>query len=421
MPEVMVELQLLNLIQPARMRYNQTMKKKGFRIASSNVQFALPMIFTLIIGLITAVDLFYWEQSFTQMRLWQILVLFISFIAMMLLDMVDMLVFPRRMPEAIQSFLFILRLALIALIQFLDITSSSASILGLIPYYTFFAYGGVISVLFTLLLAGFLYTRIELIGSSITLAMANLLFMQILSFIMVHSHNITLRNRELLEELHRTNTELQLVADEVAELSAVEERMRLSRDLHDSIGHHLTAISIQLEKAVAYLEISEEDAVEAVNNARTSAGEALQEVRLFISTLKEKQMTFSYAEKSQVLIEGLEQDNLTITSKIEGDEELYPQHVRRNLYHTLQELLTNIQKHAQATEIDIQTRFGKREASLKVSDNGIGFAPKRALRKDGHFGLKHLQERTTQIDGILSIESNKNKGTKAEIKVPRKR
>ncbi len=81
------------------------------------------------------------------------------------------------------------------------------------------------------------------------------------------------------------------MSEEVAELSAVEERMRLSRDLHDSIGHYLTAISIQLEKAVAYKNISTEDSFEAVDNARRSAAEALSEVRSFINTLKENQDT----------------------------------------------------------------------------------------------------------------------------------
>ncbi|MEN8241551.1 MAG: histidine kinase [Chloroflexota bacterium] len=397
------------------------MKNTRFRIGTTNVQFSLPMIFILIIGAMTAVDLFYWDQSFGEMKLWEIITMFSMFVVLMLLDMVDMLVFPRRMPYAVQVLLFFLRLGAVVFVQILDVTGTALSLIGLIPYYTYFAFGGVVSVMFTLLILGYLYTEIDTYGADITLGVGNLLFMQILSFFTFHAHQVTLKNRGLLQDLHRANTDLQLVMDDIAELSVVEERMRLSRDLHDSAGHHLTAISIQLEKAVAYQDISEEDSMEAVLNARNSAKEALKEVRQFIGGLKENQDSFSFANKVELLFESMRVDGREIIWEISGDEMLYPLHVRRNLYHSLQELLTNAEKHAQAELISVGMKFGRREAILAVEDNGIGFNYRRALSRDGHFGLKHLRERTSNVDGVLQIRSQKGKGAKIEIRIPKER
>jgi signal transduction histidine kinase len=397
------------------------MKNERFRIATTNVQFSLPMIFILIIGLMTAADLFYWDKSFVEMQLWEIVTMFSTFVFMMLLDMVDMLVFPRRMPYAVQVLLFFLRVGSVAFIQYLDVTGSALALIGLIPYYTFFAFGGVVSVIFTLLLLGYLYTEIDTFGADLTLGVGMLFFMQILSFFTNHAHRVTLRNRELLQDLHRANNDLQFALDDIAELSVVEERMRLSRDLHDSAGHHLTAISIQLEKAVAYQDISEEDSMEAVLNARNSAREALKEVRQFIGGLKDNQDSFSFSDKAKGLFGSMKIDGREIVSEIQGDETLYPLHVRRNLYHSLQELLTNAEKHSQASLINVAVKFGRREASMVVEDNGIGFNSRKALTRDGHFGLKHLRERTTNIDGRLNIDSQKQGGAKIEIRIPRDR
>jgi signal transduction histidine kinase len=397
------------------------MKNRRVRIGTTNVQFSLPMIFILIIGSMIAADLFYWDKSYVEMQLWEIITMFSMFVFLMLLDMVDMIVFPRKMPYAIQVLLFFLRVAAVAFVQVLDVTGTALSLLGLIPYYTFFAFGGVVSVIFTLLLLGYLYTEIETYGPDITLGVGMLLFMQILSFFTNRAHRVTLKNRELLQDLHQVNTDLQFAMDDIAELSVVEERMRLSRDLHDSAGHHLTAISIQLDKAVAYQDINEKDSMEAVQNARNSAGEALKEVRQFISGLKDNQDSFSFSQKAEMLFDSMAREGREIVWEISGDETLYPLHVRRNLYHSLQELLTNAEKHAQASLIKMEMKFGRREAVLFVEDDGVGFNSRRALSRDGHFGLKHLRERTANINGWLDIKSQKQKGARIEIRIPRER
>lgn len=385
------------------------------------MQFSLPMIFTFIIGSMTAADLFYWDKSFTSMQLWEIITMFSLFVFLMLLDMVDMIVFPRRMPYTIQVLLFFLRVAAVVLVQILDVTNTALSLVGLVPYYTFFAFGGVVSVIFTLLLLGYFYTRMDVYGPDITLGVGNLLFMQILSFFTNRAHWVTLENRELLQDLHEVNTDLRFAMDDIAELSVVEERMRLSRDLHDSAGHHLTAISIQLDKAVAYQDINEKDSMEAVLNARNSAGEALKEVRQFISGLKDNQDSFSFAEKAELLFDSMDREGREIVWEITGDETLYPLHVRRNLYQSLQELLTNVEKHAQATLIKMGMKFGRREAVLFVEDDGIGFNTRRELSRDGHFGLKHLRDRTANINGWIEITSQKQQGSRIEIRIPRER
>jgi signal transduction histidine kinase len=379
------------------------------------------MIFTLIICLLTTAELYYWNPDNVVLDHRETWFLFSSFFLLMLLDFIEILVFPRKMAYAVRVFLFFIRVGLVTLIQYLDLTYTSYSLIGLIPYYTFFVFGGVVSLIFCSLLLYYLFLLIPKAGSNITLALANLLFMQIISFVTYHTQRVTLQNRDLLQELHQANTELQFMVDEIAELSAVEERIRLSRDLHDSVGHHLTAISIQLEKSLAYQNISENDSIEAVKNARYSAAEALKEVRNFIDAQKVKPGSFSLEKKINGLLENFDQEKLKIEWRLTGDENNYPIRVRRNLYHSLQELITNIHKHAEATKVDVSIKFSGRDITMRVEDNGVGFVPERALKKDGHFGLKHLKERISSLDGTLEIDSKKQGGTRVTIRVPRKR
>lgn len=396
------------------------MKNQELRIGTSRVQFFLPMIFTLVIGLITAANMFYWEGVTAQIQLWKVLSLFSGFILLMLLDMTELLVFPRPMPMVIKPLLFICRLLLICGMQWLEASDASLPLLALIPYYSFFIYGGLISIIFSSLLLGYFYYLMGEIGEGITAGVANLVFLQIISFFMGHTQNVTLKNRELLQELQRTNTEMQYLAQEMAELSAVEERMRLSRDLHDSIGHHLTAISIQLEKAIAYQHISTADSFEAVENARRSASEALAEVRGFINTLKDQPDLFSISDKIKPILDGLQKAGLAIEYEISGEENLYSGQKRRQMFYSLQELLTNIQKHANASQVKIKVNFGRKEATLLVEDNGEGFDVWKETKKEGHYGLENLQHRAQTIDGKVIIKSKKGKGAHTEIRVPRK-
>ena len=127
---------------------------------------------------------------------------------------------------------------------------------------------------------------------------------------------------------------------------ATEERNRLARDIHDSLGHSLTAVNIQLEKALAYWQRSPDESHQAIRDAKQAASEALQEVRHSVGTLRDPDSRFSLRGALEGLTERMNAQGLPIASTITGDESDYNRSTLVALFRGAQEGLTNVQRHA---------------------------------------------------------------------------
>jgi signal transduction histidine kinase len=116
-------------------------------------------------------------------------------------------------------------------------------------------------------------------------------------------------------------------------------------------------------------------------------------------------------------------NQLAIEFHVEGREDGYTPESLRALYRAAQEGLTNIQKHAVATKVRIELRFGGEEATLYLSDNGKGFDPavlqELAPGREGGYGLLGIRERLELIAGRLQVESVTGTGTCLTVSVPR--
>ena len=155
--------------------------------------------------------------------------------------------------------------------------------------------------------------------------------------------------RRLLAELEASHRQLQEYAARVAELAAASERNRLARDIHDSLGHYLTAINIQLEKAQAYRARNPAEADQAIRDAKQTARAALEDVRQSVSTLRGVQREVFRSRSRWPTWWGAwtaTRCRSTITWPATRAEYAAP--VLTVLYRVAQEGLTNIQKHAQA-------------------------------------------------------------------------
>jgi signal transduction histidine kinase len=224
------------------------------------------------------------------------------------------------------------------------------------------------------------------------------------------------RAEQLVRDLEESHRQLQAYAAQVAELATTEERNRLARDIHDSLGHYLSVINVQLEKAIAFRERNPAEADQAVRDSKRLASEALQEVRQSVSALRRSPEPFSLAESLRQLVNNAQTGQFSIDLDISGDECGYSRQSLLTLYRAAQEGLTNVQKHAQASRVTIHLHLNGLEASLSIADNGQGFDP--ALT-DGGYGLRGLQERLELIRGSLKLESTPGQGTRLLITVPK--
>lgn len=249
-----------------------------------------------------------------------------------------------------------------------------------------------------------------------------LVFALTMARVVVRERASRARTEHLLAELEISHRQLQTYAEQVEELAATKERNRLARDIHDSLGHYLTVINVQLEKALAFRMKRPQEADQAVSAAKGLASEALQDVRRSVSALRASE-NFSAQAAIGALINGMQNSQFTIDWQVEGSEEGFAGDGLMALYRAAQEGLTNIQKHARASQASVKLRFDVQEAVLHVSDNGRGFdlALLRQLApgREGHYGLQGVQERMELAGGRLQIESAKSEGTHLLASVPK--
>ena len=228
-----------------------------------------------------------------------------------------------------------------------------------------------------------------------------------------------LRVEKLLSELEVSHRQLQVYAEKVAELATMEERNRLARDIHDSLGHYLTVINVQLEKAMVFRVRNPQEADQAVRDAKRLASEALQDIRRSVGTLRSSREPFSLVRALTGLADNLRCSQLSIELEIDGCEEGFSQQSMMTLFRAAQEGLTNIQKHAQASHVTMSLRFSDQQASLCIVDNGQGYdAGVLPDKAEIHYGLQGIRERLELIRGSIKLESTPGKGTKLFITVP---
>lgn len=219
----------------------------------------------------------------------------------------------------------------------------------------------------------------------------------------------------LHDELKVSHKQLQQNSAQLAELAVANERNRLARDIHDSLGHHLTAVSIQLEMAIKLHNRTPAQSLAAMQEAKIAAQEALKDVRRSVGALRQPSEQFDLMPAVELIVGRMKSDKLAITYRLDGDESNCPQSTRLALYRAIQEGLTNIHKHAGASHVNLWLQFSPRQARLRIVDDGIGFD---LQQKTYGVGLKGVRERTAALGGKVTVDSRPTEGTVLDINIP---
>ncbi|MBK8034196.1 MAG: GAF domain-containing sensor histidine kinase [Chloroflexi bacterium] len=207
--------------------------------------------------------------------------------------------------------------------------------------------------------------------------------------------------------------------DRSLELGAVEERNRLAREIHDTLAQGLAAIALQLETADAFMHLEKiEEAHDAVMRALTLARANMEEARRSVLDLRAAPLEKrSFCEALEALVEqfGAESGLRTSVELIGGQRPL-PVRIEAGLYRIAQEALTNVARHADATQIFVVFTSQPEKVELVIEDDGQGFDPT-ALPKD-RFGLIGLNERTRLLGGTFEVSTQAGEGTTLKITLP---
>jgi signal transduction histidine kinase len=234
-----------------------------------------------------------------------------------------------------------------------------------------------------------------------------LLYVGFSTFVFVTSL-VAKRQAEAREEQRRLNAELRATRALLAESSRLNERVRISRELHDLMGHHLTALSLNLEVAS---HLVKGPPLEHVRQAQSLAKLLLTDVREVVSQLRDD-AAIDLRGALHSLVEGV--PGLDIRLDLPQAFAVEDPRRAQVLLRCAQEIITNTVKHAQATRLDIAfERADDGSIQIRARDNGRGAAQ----MVDGH-GLTGMRERLAQFGGSLSIETGQGRGFAIAAQLP---
>lgn len=216
------------------------------------------------------------------------------------------------------------------------------------------------------------------------------------------------------EELSAANQKLREYAARVEDLATAQERNRLAREIHDGLGHYLTAINIQIKAARAVLRDQPDQAAAALANAETLAGEALADVRRSVSALRADPSTSRpLAENLEGLLAETRAAGVEVGLEVRGQPRPLPEAVEFTLFRTAQEGLTNVRKHARASRSNLTLEYRTACVTLEVRDDGVG-----SEDLGGGYGLTGLRERVELLRGVLQITTSPGQGFCLHVELP---
>jgi signal transduction histidine kinase len=198
------------------------------------------------------------------------------------------------------------------------------------------------------------------------------------------------------------------------------ERNRVAREIHDTLSQSLGAISVQLELARGHANEISAPARNHLGAAHKLARAALAEARDSIWNMRSQVLEKGDLGQALegILVQMTEGTGVTPHMRVEGTSRRLPPVIENNLLRVGQEAITNANKHAKPTRIDVTLEFDRRSVRLAVEDDGVGFLMGSQANGDGRrFGLVGIKERADLLGGTVEITSAPGKGTRIVVVV----
>ncbi|GCE30241.1 sensor histidine kinase YxjM [Dictyobacter alpinus] len=230
-----------------------------------------------------------------------------------------------------------------------------------------------------------------------------------------------------LEEAHRR---LEQSVEQEQELAVLRERTRLAREMHDTLGHALVLIAVKLEAAQRLRQRDPERCDQELESTKGIARESMAGLRASIADLRSPALEHERIQQAleRSVRELTQRCGLRFTYTLQTDMTRLPEVLEETLWKICQEAFANIEKHAQATHINLSISQCENQLLLTIQDDGIGL-PEAYYHylddgtlswqsPDGHYGLRGMLERVEDAGGHLSLSSAPHKGTTVEVRLP---
>jgi len=207
----------------------------------------------------------------------------------------------------------------------------------------------------------------------------------------------------LYKELVEAHRKLKEFNNEVNRLSVVDERNRIAREIHDSLGHNMTALIMQLQMVYFLIKekVDNEKAQSLLSDSVKTAKDSLSEIRVVVETLRGSDASILARENIRNLIGDFSQKTGTdIQLSITGNLNSQHSNINADLYRIIQECLTNAIRHGKASVIWVSIVYSENAINFIVKDNGTG----EKTIEEG-YGLKGIRERVKAFNGRLEYDA----------------
>lgn len=235
-------------------------------------------------------------------------------------------------------------------------------------------------------------------------------------FLVLKLVSTLISERKIQSELAIAHEQLRQYARQAEDLAEARERNRIAMEIHDSLGHAVTALNVQLQAAVKLWQPDPERALTFLEQAQKLGTTAMKEMRKSVSAMREDREENETLESAiaSLVKDSCQATGISISTNISLNTSL-PPHFVKAIYRIVQESLTNICKHAEAKEVEIKLSTNKDYLYLTVQDNGKGFSLDRSTPG---FGIHSMQERVSAIGGTIEIETSPAAGCRIFVEIP---
>lgn len=218
-----------------------------------------------------------------------------------------------------------------------------------------------------------------------------------------------------VREVERRAEEAERTRDEVARRRAVEERLRIARDLHDSLTHSISVIKVQAGVAAHLARKSGEEPSAALLAIQEASTDAVRELRSTLDVLRRDEITAGNGlDRLPELVERARSSGLPITYTVRGVVRPLRPEVEQAAYRVVQEALTNVTRHAGPAAAAVEVRYGAAAVIVRVDDDGAG-SPRPPVPG---YGLVGMRERVTGVGGRLRAEPGGSRGFTVVAELP---
>jgi signal transduction histidine kinase len=238
-------------------------------------------------------------------------------------------------------------------------------------------------------------------------------FLIVIGYIVSYLMTEQRRQRRELAEANRKLTRFAAAQEQIATLR---ERNRLARELHDTVAHTLSGLTVQLDALAAIWQPEEPRAQRMLSHALSNARVGLDETRRALQDLRAAPLEdLGLALAIRYLAESVtRRADLALTLDLPEDLGNLPKEVEQAFYRVTQEALTNIAQHADARAVSISLEERAQTLKLVITDDGRGFDLEAAEAAD-RFGIHGMRERASLVGGALTIATRPNSGTRIRL------